>query len=216
MYKNSMYCSIMPEDTVKYAKMSNLYLLLQKLLEANDLLARWHQAVDREWNILQQQHIKHTGDPLGYLPHLQEIAQQAHMIVGNDPTNTVFLVFDEVADAFLQVTPDERTDFSDFFADCRELMRIHLGYIGGRAVKGLRATGAVVWLYRGVAVAALGQGGTDIRELSLALNDLCIAAQAVGQDVRPVFNQVGTLASTKPGYGGLDGSIRDFLLQFTR
>ncbi len=196
--------------------MSNFNGLLQKLLDANDTLAGWHQAVDREWNILQRYHIERTGNPLGYLPHLQEMAQQARMTVGNDPTNTIFLVFDELADAFLQAASDERTDLSDFFADCREVMRVQLGYIGGRAAEQLRATGAVVWLYRGVAVAALGQGGTDFRDLYLALNDLRAAAQAVGHDSRPVFNQVGTLVSTKPGHGGLDRSIGDFLIQFSR
>jgi hypothetical protein len=95
--------------------MSNFNGLLQKLLDANDTLAGWHQAVDREWNILQRYHIERTGNPLGYLPHLQEMAQQARMTVGNDPTNTIFLVFDELADAFLQAASDERTDLSDFF-----------------------------------------------------------------------------------------------------
>jgi hypothetical protein len=44
--------------------MSNFNGLLQKLLDANDTLAGWHQAVDREWNILQRYHIERTGNPI--------------------------------------------------------------------------------------------------------------------------------------------------------
>ena len=103
---------------------------------------------------------------------------------------------------------------SDLFADARYLERVHRAYISVRAADQLRATGDAVWLRRGIALAALGQGGTDYRDLHVALADLWDAAEAAGLDPAPAFRQIGAFASSQTGRGGLPCRIQEFLMQY--
>jgi hypothetical protein len=121
-----------------------------------------------------------------------------------------------VADAFLTLPPEDRDTVNDFFADCRDLERAHRGHISPHAAGQLRATRDAVWLRRGIVVAGLGKGGTDYRDLVLSLNDLWDAARAVGLDPGLAFRQIGGFVSAKPGKGGLNMSVREFLTQFRR
>src|SRR5688500_8456555 len=103
---------------------------LEKLLKADELLGVWYRAMDKEWERLKEEHNKRAGNPFGFTAHIEEMSKQAIASVKEDPRPQVFPLLDEVADAFLKVTPEERTTLSDFFADCKSLERVHRGYAG--------------------------------------------------------------------------------------
>jgi hypothetical protein len=190
--------------------------LLERVLQADERLRGWYQAIDREWERLKQEHNARAGNPYGFTAHIQEMGNQAVASVKDDPKPETFAFLDQVADEFLKLTPEDRAALSDFFADCRYLERFHRAYVSARAAERLRATRDVAWLWRGIVIAALGQGGTDFRDLHLALADLWDAGKSAGLDSVLAFAQVGSLATSKPGRGGLKGSIRDFLIQYRR
>ena len=161
--------------------MSTTDPLLEKLLEANERLAGWYQAIDREWERLKQEYNARAGSPYGFTAHVTEMSQRAIASVKEDPKAAVFAILDEVADAFLTLPPEDRDIVNDFFADCRDLERAHRGYISAHAAARLRATSDVIWLWRGITIAGLAKGGTDCRDLILSLNDLWDAAKAMRQ-----------------------------------
>lgn len=196
--------------------MSAIDQLLEKVLEANERSTQWHRAVDSEWERLKQKHNERAGHAYGFTQHLEEMSKQAMASVKGDPRLAVFAIFDEVGDAFVKLTSEERSLLIDFAADCSGLERMHRGYISKHAAERLKTTRDVLWLWRGLAIAALFQGGTDFRDLHLALADVWDATRAAGLDPELGFRQIAAFASTKTGRGGLNGSMQDFLKNYRR
>ena len=196
--------------------MSDLDPWLEKVLAADERLAGWYRAMDQEWERLKQEHNARAGNPYGFTAHLEDMNRQAMASVQDDPRSDTFAFLDTLADEFLKLPPEDRAMLSDFFADCRHLERVHRGYVSAHAADRLRSTRDVVWLWRGVAIAALAQGGTDYRDLHLALADLWDSSKAAGLNPALAFAQIGSLANTKPGRGGLSTSIKEYLTSYRR
>jgi hypothetical protein len=189
--------------------------LLEELLEASEQVEAWYRDVDQAFERLKAEHNQRAGNPMGFTAHIPEMGRQAVASVPGDPTGVAYAVMDRAADHFLKSPPEDRKQLGDFFADCRGLERIHRGYVGARAVRHLRSSRDALWLWRGLAVAALAQGGTDFRDLHLALQDLWDAAESAGLDASLAFRQIGLLADAHAGRGGLR-SIQEYLVQFRR
>ena len=221
--------------------MFDLDPLIQRLVAADSALALWHREVDIRWDALRDEHVQRTGSGLGFLPHLVEMAREARKDAGADPTHDVYAILDQAADTFLVAPEIQRQLLTEWVGACPDIERVHLGYIG-RAARFLRDThplsrnendpayrGGVqaispvsisaaptesIWLSRGLVVAVLLEGGRDYRDLNVALSDLSGAAREAGLDPRENFRLVASLASPAKGRGGLNGSIREFLLRF--
>ncbi|MEW6283490.1 MAG: hypothetical protein AB1758_33075 [Candidatus Eremiobacterota bacterium] len=176
--------------------------LLNRLLEADASLRTFHRALDAAFERLS------ARDP-DFLARLPELAREARSLAGPDPTAEVHAVLDQVADA----VDTMRQELFEHFEACPDVERVHLGYIG-RAAALLDETGDPVWLRRGLAVAALGRGGQDVRDLHLSLQDLVRAGVRHGLAVRAELRRMAETTRGYPGQGGIRGSIGDFLGEF--
>lgn len=194
-------------------KDKDINFIMNKLETANKILGPWYHAVDREWEKLKEEYIEVSGDSSGYLPYLKEMSEQARQKVGNNPTDTVYNIIDEVADTFLSGEFEERELLSEKFANSDEIERTHLGYIDRTRTMLLR-TKEALWFQRGLAVAAMGQGGRDFRDLYIALKELSDAGLKVGINISSEFKRIAKLSSDKKGKGGLKMSIKEYLIQF--
>jgi len=183
------------------------------LIDLDQKLGLWFKAIDARWESLKREYIEKSGNPLGFLPHIVEMSVQARSETGSDPAKDAYLVLDEIAEAFFKLGETDHDKLSEFFCDCKNVIRIHLGYIQNAAERPRLEKDAAV-LRNALAIAALGHGGKDWRDLHVTLTVLASNAKKVGIDAKTKFENVSIFAGDKAGPFGINSSIKDFLKRF--
>jgi hypothetical protein len=188
---------------------------LSRIDRANALLEERRRAVERNFEASRADHAARTGDPLGFLKNLPEMARAADEAVPDDVWTEAFAALTAVADAFLGGDAETRVVLTERFASSPALADGHAGYFV-RAAAEMGRNADAAWLRRALALSALSAGGSDYRDEHLALDGLAAAARACGIDPAPEFRRVAALASATRAFGHGRSSVRDYLLGFAR
>jgi hypothetical protein len=190
--------------------MTELQCLYEHIIEINNSVSVWMDAIDRafahRWNI-------NSIEPGTFCEKLQEASWIAHSAAGDGPTGDAFAVIELASWIYLQAHDHDRLQIRTMFAESRSVLQQIYSYIGSQ-LSALSVDGSEERLVLALLAASIEDRQTDARDLHLLLIDLRKAAQAHNMDADTHFSNVASLSSATPPRNGRGVSTQEFLRSF--